>query len=85
MTSPFLFPKALMVILLILLLLVVLLRIKLRNRLLPLAHEKLTYIKMNYRVAHPDIKAEANMFDSDAEDPVDYDFEPSESDDGAEL
>ena len=34
-----------------------------------------------YPVAHPDIKAEANMFDSDAEDPVDYDFEPSESDD----
>ena len=50
-------------------------------RLLPQTLEKLTYIKMNYRVAHPDIKAEANMFDSDAEDPVDYDFEPSESDD----
>ena len=35
---------------------------KLRNRLLPQTLEKLTYIKMNYPVAHPDIKAEANMF-----------------------
>ena len=52
----------------------------LRNRLLPHKLEKLTYIKMNHLVAHPDIKLEVDVVDSDVEDLMDYDFEPDRQD-----